>query len=212
MSAPAEPPPSRGRRHDTEVRIELAAIAAALEIGFENVTIDEICTRADIARSTFFTYFNARDSAVLGRALEVLDGDEAAAVLDAHAGDLALGTFHLIYASLAAMNADQEVARQRTELALTQPAASRAATALLTDAGTAIMAVLRDWLVEHPEHAHIPDSPELEANLSSNTVYAGLSTLPGGWAAVTADFEASTTRFRAALDDLRIIVGRQPSA
>lgn len=198
------------RRHETEHRIEMAAVAAAHELGFENVTIEEICARADIARSTFFTYFNARDTAVLGRALEVLPDDATTAIFDEHAHDLPLAAFHVIYASLEKMDLDPEVSRLRAELALSQPAANQAATALLTDAGEALMATLRDWLTANPEHARIPGEPTLESSLTNNAFYAGISAIEGGWMGASRDLEAAEAEYLRAIDDLRIVMGIQP--
>ncbi len=50
------------------VRTEVAAIVAGLmlERGYEHTTVDDICTAAQISRSTFFRYFPSKEDALFG--------------------------------------------------------------------------------------------------------------------------------------------------
>ncbi|WP_167052324.1 TetR family transcriptional regulator [Salinibacterium sp. ZJ77] len=198
--------PRDQRRRDTEQRIEVAAVTAALELGFDNVTIEEICSRASIARSTFFTHFHARDSAVLGRPLELLAPDEAHRVFDAHANNLPLGVHHLVVASAGARETAAEIVAARARLVTEQPEAHVFSTAMLTDSGTDIMTLLQEWLIAHTEHARIPEAPEVEASFASNAYYAGVSTIPGGWMATLLDPESAAQLIERAIDDLRVIL------
>ena len=203
-------PPDRGRRErkrrETENRIELSAATLALELGFERVTVDAICDRADISRSTFFNYFPSRDAAILGR-LDVLSGESADAVLDAQEGNLPRGIFDLIFASIGHTAVDSDVARARVRLSAEQPSARIAGTAVLTDAGLALIAAARRWLEAHPEHARVPEDAEAEASLSSNATYAGISMMAESWLQATGDLTASAAAFESALNDLRTVIG-----
>lgn len=195
------------RRRATAHRIELAAVEAALELGFDRVTVEEICARSDVARSTFFTHFPARDAAVLGLPVELLDGDAATRVLDGAAGDPPLAVHRFVVASTLARGDDPDFIRARARLVTEQREAHVASTAMLTDVGERIMVVLAEWLAAHPEHARIPEAPAVEASLAANAYYAAISTIPGGWMATLVDPEGSAQLIRAALDDLgRVLV------
>lgn len=204
---PAAPIGRRERkRRETENRIELSAATLALQKGFGQVTVEEICDAADVSRSTFFNYFPSRDAAILGRPMEILTGAEAEAVLSEFAGDLPRGVFSLIFASVGHDNVNADVARARIELSATQPDARRAGTAILVDAGAQLMASAAQWLRDHPEHARL-DDPDAEASHAANAAYAALSTMAGGWVAGTGDVSAGIEAFDAAMADLRIVVG-----
>ncbi len=198
--------PRDTRRRDTERRIELAAVTTALELGFDNVTIEEICSRADIARSTFFTHFHARDAAVLGRPLSLLSAEEASRVFDAHADNLPLGVHHLVVASATARGTADDVITARARLVTAQPEAYVYSTAMLTDSGTDIMTLLEGWLIAHPEHARLPEYPAFEASFASNAYYACISTIPGGWMASLVDPNAVDPIIRATLTDITLLL------
>ena len=204
----ATPPRERNRR-ETETRIELSAAQLALEKGFAHVTVDDICERAGVARSTFFKYFSSRDAAIVGRTITVLPHEQAFEVFNAHADSLPRGIFELIFASVGHAKIDSDVARARQELSRTQPDARSVGTLTLIDAGVQLMAVARDWLIAHPEHARL-DDPEAEAALASNTAYAAISTMAGGWMSASGDITASGDEFDAALADLRRVVADEP--
>ena len=205
------PPAERGRRdrkrRETESRIELSAATLALELGFEKVTVDAICERADVSRSTFFNYFPSRDAAILGRPIDVLTGEAADAVLAAQAENLPRGIFDLIFASIGHTAIDSDVARARVRLSAEQPLARLAGTAVLTDAGIALMATAREWLEANPSDARIPEDAEAEASLSSNATYAAMSMMAGGWLEASGDLTASAVGYEAALSDLRTVLG-----
>ena len=195
------------KRRDTEKRIELAAVRGALERGFESVTVDEICEEAVISRSTFFNYFPSRNAAIVGRPLKVLPQESADAVLTKHGKDTAAGAFALIFASLA--HTDAEVARLRAELSSKQPAARDAGTTTLVDAGTRIMATIRNWLAANPQYSSIDADPAYEASLASNATYAAISVMEDGWLGAAADAQASAEAFTEAMADLRTLLSSQ---
>jgi len=192
------------KRRDTENRIELAAVRGALERGFAAVTVDEICEEAVISRSTFFNYFPSRDAAIVGRPLTVLPQEAAGAVLSKHGRDTAAGAFALIFASLGPT--DTEVARLRAELSRKQPAARDAGTTTLVDAGTQIMATIRDWLAANPRYSSTAGDPAYEASLAANAAYAAISVMEDGWLGAAADVQASAKEYTAAMADLRTVL------
>ena len=52
------------------MRVQVAAIAVELIMakGYDETTVDDICTAAEISRSTFFRYFPTKDDALFGLA------------------------------------------------------------------------------------------------------------------------------------------------
>src|SRR5689334_15338875 len=65
---PAAEPVGRRERKKQETwrALHRAALALSVEKGFENVTVEEICDRADVSLRTFFNYFPCKEDAVLG--------------------------------------------------------------------------------------------------------------------------------------------------
>ncbi|PPL19985.1 TetR family transcriptional regulator [Microterricola pindariensis] len=209
MPTTANPAPEglRARkRRATENAIEMASVELALELGFENVTVEAICERADVSRSTLFNYFPSRDAAIVGRPIPVLGGEEAAAVLAQLPGELTLGLFRLIFASIGHSNVNSDVARLRGRLAAEQPAARRVGTILLVETGERLMAAAESWLRAHPELAKLAGEPEREASLATNAVYAALTVMAGGWLSSVGDVEASEAQFEAAMRQLRAVI------
>lgn len=54
------------KRAATQAALERAAIALALENGYENVTVDAICEAAMVSPRTFFNYFGTKEAVFLG--------------------------------------------------------------------------------------------------------------------------------------------------
>lgn len=53
-----------------------AALELALENGYNNVTVEDICERCGVSRRTFFNYFSSKEEALLGRADTVFDDED----------------------------------------------------------------------------------------------------------------------------------------
>jgi len=54
------------KKQETWRGLHRAALALCTEKGFEHVTVEEICERADVSTRTFFNYFPCKEDAVLG--------------------------------------------------------------------------------------------------------------------------------------------------
>ncbi|WP_043660631.1 TetR/AcrR family transcriptional regulator [Nocardia thailandica] len=68
MSVDAERPPPLGRRERNKQhlreRIYVAAIALFTNKGYEDVTVDDIVERAEVARGTFFNHYRRKDDLI----------------------------------------------------------------------------------------------------------------------------------------------------
>ena len=61
------------RRRQTTADIHDAALRLAREVGFDNVTIEQISAEAGVSARTFFNYFPTKESAVVYAPLEIPD-------------------------------------------------------------------------------------------------------------------------------------------
>lgn len=66
----------RTRGDRTAARLESIAVDLVLQHGLQNVTVDDICERAEVSQRTFFNHFRTKEEAVFGR--DVVGLDEAA--------------------------------------------------------------------------------------------------------------------------------------
>lgn len=172
MAEPAQHVPEGRRarkRRVTENAIETAAVDLALQLGVERVSVEAICELADVSRSTFFNYFAARDHAIVGRAVEVPQGEAAFAVLDTCPDDLARGMFRLVFAGIGHAHVNTDVARKRAVLMAQQPAAARMTSVVRLETGAGLIAAAEAWLRLHPERSRLGD-PAREAVLARAVV------------------------------------------
>ena len=81
-------PSAEGLRYRKKLKARLAVERAALELvlerGFDGVTVEDICARAEISKKTFFNYFSSKAAAVMGRMDSFPDDERLAAVLEEH--------------------------------------------------------------------------------------------------------------------------------
>lgn len=209
MSTTAAPKPEglRARkRRATENAIETSAVSLALELGVENVTVEAICERADISRSTFFNYFPARDYAIVGRAISIPEGTEAFSILDSSPDDLTLGVFRLLFAAIGHSFVNTEVARLRTQLISEQPDAGRLTMTSLLESGYSLIATATAWLHANPQHAKL-DSPVREASLAVALMHGIISTQMSEWMTGKGDVVADEADFYRVVQEYRTLLG-----
>ncbi|OFU59313.1 hypothetical protein HMPREF3121_00990 [Corynebacterium sp. HMSC11E11] len=73
------------KRRRTRRGIEDAALTLIADRGYDDVTVEDICTAAEVSRRTFFNYFSSKDHAIFGRGLVEFGDAEARAFSDAAA-------------------------------------------------------------------------------------------------------------------------------
>ncbi len=205
MTTPGESKPEglRARkRRATENAIEISAVSLALELGIENVTVEAICERADISRSTFFNYFSARDYAIVGRAINLPEGTEAFSILDSSPDDLTLGVFRLLFAAIGHSYVNSEVARLRAQLIVEQPVAGRMTMSALLESGYSLTATAVAWLLANPESGKL-DSPEREAAMAVSLMHGVITTQMTEWMSAEGDVVADESDFQRAMSEYR---------
>ncbi|GAA2189522.1 MULTISPECIES: TetR family transcriptional regulator [Leucobacter] len=194
------------KRRRTENAIESSAVQLALELGVEHVTVDAICERADISRSTFFNYFPSRDDAIVGRAIDIPDGEAAFAVLDSTPDDLPLGLFRLLFAAIGHRSVNADIARDRGRLVAEQYEAGRLMMISILESGYQLDAVAVAWLRAHPEHAKL-DSPQRESALALALVHGAMTAQMAEWTAGSGDVSADESDFLRIAADFRRLLG-----
>lgn len=206
---PAAPAPRPGlrlrKRRATENAIETAAVDLALELGVEQVTVEAICERAGISRSTFFNYFAGRDYAIMGRAVEAPATEETARALASAAGELPRGVVRLIFTAIGHSSVNSDVARKRVRLSAEQPEARRLASITLLESSRALTPVVEDWLRAFPQHARLP-SPAHEAALAVSLAHTAFSALLLEWADGNGDIEADDALIGEVFAEMRTLL------
>ena len=85
---PVRPQSREDRHHATRLRVEKNAVSLVLEHGFDNVTVDMICSRSGISQRTFFNYFKTKNAAIIGAAPPTIDESRAREFIAAPGDDL----------------------------------------------------------------------------------------------------------------------------
>lgn len=76
------------KHHATSRRVEQSAVSLVLEHGFDNVTVDMICSQSGISQRTFFNYFKTKKAAIIGAEPPTIDEGRARAFIAAPGDDL----------------------------------------------------------------------------------------------------------------------------
>ncbi|MGH3704046.1 MAG: TetR family transcriptional regulator [Agromyces sp.] len=195
------------KRRATENAIELAAVSIASEQGLGAATIDAICRRADVSRSTFFNYFPSKEQAIFGRAVELDPRPEFDAILDAHAADLVFGVFLVGTAALGSQQVNTEVARLRGEIIAGDPALAHHYAAAVAHLESRLVVVLAGWLARHPEAQRLSGvDAGAEAVLTVGAATTAGRLMMAGFFAGEGDMAIDESAFRAAVAALGRIV------
>lgn len=89
------------KRRATRAAIEDAATRLVLERGYDAVTVDEICARADVSKRTFFNYVPSKEAAVVGSPPEAVPAPDRTAFLDAADADVTGALLRVFLAAFA---------------------------------------------------------------------------------------------------------------
>ncbi|HEY9425009.1 MAG TPA: helix-turn-helix domain-containing protein [Microterricola sp.] len=197
------------KRRATENAIELAAVELAIEKGFAEVTVAEICERAKISRSTFFNYMPNRDAAIMGRPIALVPRELAFALLDGAESNVPLGLLRITVASIGHNGVNAPVAAGRRRLAIEQPDAARLQHATLGDLRTALLALTVEWLGARPERRALPDiAVQREALLLVGIAGTAAEVLIEEWASADGELQISEQSFHTAIAELGAVLHR----
>lgn len=153
------------KRRQTHERLEHAAVTLAVEEGVSAVTVDRVCERVMVSRSTFFNYFASLEHAIFGSPF-TFDPARAEHVLSAHPDDLVLAALELIVESVQG-GEPSLVGPQRVALFLREAGVGRPVIHAHAESRKRLARVLARWLDAHPDQARLPGVPsEREADMS----------------------------------------------
>lgn len=193
------------KRRATENAIETSAVTLALELGVDNVTVEAICEQADISRSTFFNYFPARDYAIVGRAINIPEGEEAFAALDSRPDNLTLGILRLIFAAIGHSHVNTEVARLRAKLLVEQPEVGSMTLSTMLESAYHITGTATAWLMANPEHSKL-GNPPLEATLAASLAQGVIAAQMTEWMLGEGDLVADEQDLERMLEKYRSLL------
>jgi len=196
------------KKRETENAIEIAAVELALERGHSAVTVADICTRADVSRSTFFNYMSSRETALFGRSLHLLPAEHAAVILEASADvPLTTAVFRLIIGSIGHAQINAVVAEGRNRMLLEQPETQAMILAPFLSLTTELTAFLVPWLAAHPERRRLAEDGTSIVREASLTVLVAVSAFQSliSDTTGTGDVEATEAAFRDSVRKLALL-------
>lgn len=109
----------------TRLAIEQAAVTIACEHGYDAVTVEAIASEAGVSLRTFFNYFPAKDSAIAGPGLALIDKERAHHILEEAGGDVLKGIARVAEACVTEADPTSELMRRRRRLIHDNPALFR---------------------------------------------------------------------------------------
>ena len=146
---------SEGLRYRKKLKARLAAERAALELvlerGFDGVTVEDICARAEISKKTFFNYFPSKAAAVTGRFNAFPDDERLTAVLAEQSEACYLDVLVDVVGASLASDEDEDVAALRREALCAMPQLFFQGQRDLLAVQHSIASALRSHLAEHPD-------------------------------------------------------------
>lgn len=116
------------KREQSRTRIERAALDLMLERGYDSVTVDMICERAEISRRTFFNYFGSKEIAVLGEGPGELDPAAEETFVHGKRGEILPDLARMMFTLMSERpdDVDPQVWRDRLSLIRRHPELGRA--------------------------------------------------------------------------------------
>lgn len=154
--------------------VERAALELVLEHGYDAVTVEAICARAEISKKTFFNYFPSKAAVIRGRVEPFPDTDDMLALLEAHPEACYLDVI-VEALGVDTSASDDDVLRLRREVLASMPQLFFRGQRDFLTVQRVIADALRTHLTAHPEKRMLPDrSVDDEAVLASSVVL-GLS-------------------------------------
>ena len=161
-------PSAEGLRYRKKLKARLSVERAALELvierGYDGVTVEGICARAEISKKTFFNYFPSKAAAIMGRLDSFPDDEQLVRILEEHSEACYLDVLVGVVGTGAASGVDEGIVNLRREALRSMPQ-------LFFQGQRDILAIQRSMADALRAHlAECPDrSVEEEALVASST-------------------------------------------
>lgn len=170
-----EQPTSEGLRYRKKLKTRLAVERAALELvmerGYDNVTVEDICTRTEISKKTFFNYFSSKAAVIVGKTAAFPNDEQLVEILEERIDTCYVDTLVDMVGASLSIGVDKEIASLRREALRAMPQLFFQGQRDILEIQSSISAALRTHLAAHPECRMLPYRPiEHEAIVSSSTI------------------------------------------
>ena len=141
-----------------------------IERGYDGVTVEDICARAEISKKTFFNYFPSKAAAIMGRMDSFPDDERLASILEEHDEACYLDVLVSVVGTGAASGMDEGIVNLRREALRSMPQLFFQGQRDILAIQRSMAAALRTYLAGHPERRMLADrSVEEEALVASST-------------------------------------------
>lgn len=118
-------PSAEGLRYRKKLKARLSVERAALELvierGYDGVTVEDICARAEISKKTFFNYFPSKAAAIMGRLDSFPDDEQLVRILEEHSEACYLDVLVGVVGTGAASGVDEGIVNLRREALRSMP-------------------------------------------------------------------------------------------
>lgn len=170
---------SEGLRYRKKLKARLAVERAALELvierGYDGVTVEDICARAEISKKTFFNYFPSKASAIMGRMDAFPPAENLVEILEQHDGACYLDVLVGVVGTSLASGIDEDIVGLRREALRSMPQLFFQGQRDLLAVQRSVADALRPYLASHPERRMAPDRPVEEEALVASSTAIGLA-------------------------------------
>ena len=177
MESPSEA--TEGLRYRKKLKARLAVERAALELvierGFDGVTVEDICARAEISKKTFFNYFPSKASVIMGRMDVFPDDERLVEILEAHGEACYLDVLVGIVGTSVASGVDEGIVSLRREALRSMPQILFQGQRDVLAVQNSIAAAMRTYLAAHPDRRMIADRPMEEEALVASSIAIGIA-------------------------------------
>lgn len=161
------------KKRAAHLAMETAAVDIAYDEGVAAVTVERVCQRAKVSRSTFFNYFSKLEEAIFGKALEY-DPAITEPILTRHHDDLVVAS-SLIVMTTVRGRPDDMLTRRRYALFTRESGTTTTVSLSAHESRERLVTVIAAWLDEHPQDRRLPG----EDAIDEARVTVGLSIVLG---------------------------------
>ncbi|MFR1638621.1 MAG: TetR family transcriptional regulator [Eggerthellaceae bacterium] len=167
-------PSPEGLRYRKKLKARLAVERAALELvierGYDGVTVEDICARAEISKKTFFNYFPSKAAVIMGRFDAFPDDERLVEILEEHEEACYLDVLVAVVGTTVTSGVDEEMENLRREALRSMPQLFFHGQRDILAIQRSMADALRAYLAECPERRMLTDrSVEEEALVASST-------------------------------------------
>ncbi len=139
------------KKRQMRFAIERAALELFIENNYDEVTIEDICERADVSRKTFFNYFPSKLSVATGYIQPLPDRDKILDFLEEHSKENYLDVVVNMIEEDPPPNIDPEIRRLRTEVLERMPNVLLQQRQYTADSTNIFISSLCSHLEKHPD-------------------------------------------------------------